>query len=83
MTSLIDRLERQGHIERRPNPEDRRSVLVYLTPSGEAVVASIGDVYRDAFRDTVPAESYHELALAFDQLAVALERHAGRSAASD
>lgn len=80
MTSLVDRLERQGHIERRPNPEDRRSVLVHLTPSGEAVAATIGDVYRHAFGETVPPESYGTLALAFDRLAVALEAHADGSA---
>ena len=32
LTGIIDRLERSGYVERRPNPDDRRSVLVYLTP---------------------------------------------------
>ncbi len=32
LTGIIDRMERSGYVARRPNPGDRRSVLVYLTP---------------------------------------------------
>ena len=32
LTGIIDRMEKSGYAERRPNPADRRSVLVYLTP---------------------------------------------------
>ena len=32
LTGIIDRMERNGYVERRPNPDDRRSVLVFLTP---------------------------------------------------
>lgn len=35
MTSRLDRLERAGFIERRPDPGDRRGVLVHLTKQGE------------------------------------------------
>ena len=31
LTGIIDRMERSGYVERRPNPDDRRSVLVLLT----------------------------------------------------
>ncbi len=31
LTGIIDRMERSGYVERRPNPDDRRSVLVFLT----------------------------------------------------
>jgi DNA-binding MarR family transcriptional regulator len=34
VTSLVGRLERDGHVERRQDPEDARAVLVHLTPSG-------------------------------------------------
>jgi DNA-binding MarR family transcriptional regulator len=36
MTSRLDRLEREGHVRRLPDPEDRRSVVVELTPEGRA-----------------------------------------------
>jgi DNA-binding MarR family transcriptional regulator len=35
MTSRLDRLERAGLIERKPDPTDRRGVLVRLTERGE------------------------------------------------
>jgi DNA-binding MarR family transcriptional regulator len=38
MTNRIDRLERQGLASRAPNPHDRRSVLVALTPKGKRVI---------------------------------------------
>ena len=31
LTGIIDRMERNGYVERRQNPEDRRSVLLFLT----------------------------------------------------
>lgn len=34
MTGLLDRLEKQGLIERQRDPRDRRGVLVFLTPQG-------------------------------------------------
>lgn len=37
MTNRLDRLEAAGLIVRRPNPADRRSVLVSLTAKGEAL----------------------------------------------
>ena len=40
MTNRVDRLERSGFVERRPDPGDRRGVLVRLTPAGRDVVDS-------------------------------------------
>ena len=34
VTSMIDRLEARGYVERMPNPEDRRSALVLITKAG-------------------------------------------------
>src|SRR5918997_364818 len=34
ITALVDRLERSGHVERRPNPADRRSSVVLPVPEG-------------------------------------------------
>jgi DNA-binding MarR family transcriptional regulator len=38
MTNRIDRLEQKGLVERLPNPEDRRGVLVTLTVEGRALI---------------------------------------------
>jgi DNA-binding MarR family transcriptional regulator len=34
ITALVDRLERTGHVQRRPNPADRRSSVVIPVPEG-------------------------------------------------
>lgn len=51
MTNRIDRLEKVGWVERRPNPADGRGTLVALTPAGlalidDAVVAHVGNQQR-------------------------------------
>src|SRR3954452_3980197 len=43
----VRRLERRGHAERVPNPDDKRSFLVRLTPAGTRLL----DEARPAFRD--------------------------------
>ena len=37
MAQVVDELEQLGYVERRPDPNDRRSRLVFLTRRGEAV----------------------------------------------
>ena len=45
MTNRVDRLERSGFVERGPDPNDRRGVLVHLTPRGRDVVdAAMADL---------------------------------------
>jgi DNA-binding MarR family transcriptional regulator len=41
LTSVLDRLERRGHIIRAPRPGDRRAVQVELSPSGREAAAAI------------------------------------------
>lgn len=38
MTNRVDRLATRGFVERYPDPEDRRGVLVRLTPEGKEAV---------------------------------------------
>jgi DNA-binding MarR family transcriptional regulator len=35
MTSRLDRLERQGFVRRLPDPDDRRGIVIELTPEGK------------------------------------------------
>lgn len=37
MTGLLDRMERDGFVERRPDPDDRRAMLISLTDQGQRV----------------------------------------------
>ncbi len=38
VTQLVTRLEREGLVERRPDPDDRRAVLVRVTDAGAEVI---------------------------------------------
>ena len=48
VTNIIDRLERQGLVTRRPNPEDGRGTLAGITPQGRAVTARATKDLMDA-----------------------------------
>jgi DNA-binding MarR family transcriptional regulator len=37
MAQAVDQLERTGYVQRRPNPHDQRSQLVFLTERGASV----------------------------------------------
>lgn len=50
LTSVLDRLERRGHISRRPAPGDRRAVLIELTSSGRLAAATIRRAVTDLER---------------------------------
>lgn len=41
MTHRVDQLEKAGLVRRRPNPEDRRSVFITLTPAGMGRVDAV------------------------------------------
>ena len=50
VTGLIDRLERARVAERRPDPADRRRVLVAIAEAAERIAALYGSLERDARR---------------------------------
>jgi DNA-binding MarR family transcriptional regulator len=43
----VDRLEARGWVRRVPNPDDRRSSLLELTPAGEALTAAATETFRE------------------------------------
>ena len=53
MTPVIDGLERQGLVERVPNPADRRGSLVRLTSSGRKVVDRAMAMHAEAEQELV------------------------------
>jgi DNA-binding MarR family transcriptional regulator len=46
LTSILDRLEGRGLVERAPHPTSRRSVLIRLTASGEDAAQRVTDILR-------------------------------------
>jgi len=50
LTNVLDRLEARGFVERRPNPDDRRSSVVALTRRGRHVAAHVAEAIHEIER---------------------------------
>lgn len=78
MTNRVDRLERNGHVERRPDPADRRGVLVRLTPAGrdvvDAAMADLLDRERSLLTE-LPTADQQRLAALLRRMLAPLESH--------
>ena len=46
ITKMLQRMEKAGFVERRPDPDDQRVSRVYLTDAGRAVRADVQQVWR-------------------------------------
>src|SRR5512139_3350575 len=53
LTSLADRLERAGYVERRRHPPDRRTVLLALTAVGRRAYKAEKEFYRHLIDDSL------------------------------
>ncbi|WP_328615645.1 MarR family winged helix-turn-helix transcriptional regulator [Amycolatopsis sp. NBC_00355] len=77
-SKIVDRLEKQGWLERRPNPANRRSSLLMLTPAGETVVSRAEPAWRAAIQEilggAVTADELTALSVALHALRANLER---------
>lgn len=51
LTSRIDRMEEAGLVRRVPDPEDRRGVLVELTPTGRRVADAAIDAHLELYAE--------------------------------
>src|SRR3954451_2344447 len=60
MTNRVDRLSARGLVERYPDPDDRRGVIVRLTSEGKATVdaafSALLEAERSFLADLAPAE---------------------------
>ncbi|MFC6154192.1 MarR family winged helix-turn-helix transcriptional regulator [Nocardioides yefusunii] len=54
MTNRVDRLTARGFVERLPDPNDRRGVLVRLTPEGKVAVDDAFEALLTAERALMP-----------------------------
>jgi len=77
-SKIADRLEKEGWLERRPNPANRRSSLLALTPAGESVVSRAEPAWQAAIQEilggAVTPEELTALSLALGALRSDLER---------
>lgn len=71
MTNALDRLQKAGHVRRLPNPDDARSILVELTPSGSRLAARLVGLEMEAQAQQLASLSRaekREVAAALDRL---------------
>jgi DNA-binding MarR family transcriptional regulator len=77
-SKIVDRLEKQGWMERRPNPANRRSSLLALTPAGESIVSRAEPAWQAAIQEilggAITSDQLTALSLALDALRSDLER---------
>jgi hypothetical protein len=55
MTSLVDGLEKRGLVRRLPHPEDRRKLLIDITPDARAIVDELLPALHARERDVIGA----------------------------
>lgn len=65
-TAMLDRLEKAGFIERRPNPDDRRGTLIAPAESASEKVASWFESAREAQDKLISSYSESELEIIVD-----------------
>jgi MarR family transcriptional regulator, multiple antibiotic resistance protein MarR len=77
-SKIVDRLEKQGWMERRPNPANRRSSLLALTPAGESAVSRAEPAWHAALQEilggAVASDELTALSQALGALRSDLER---------
>ncbi|NKX55425.1 MarR family winged helix-turn-helix transcriptional regulator [Arthrobacter mobilis] len=69
ITAMLDRVERAGFLVRNNNPEDRRSILVSITPAGQNAIEWLYGEFDGALRQALVALP----GLAPDELEAAME----------
>jgi DNA-binding MarR family transcriptional regulator len=59
LTGIIDRMERDGYVVRRPNPKDRRAVFLFLTDKARQMgptIMEFADELDSKLRRSFPAD---------------------------
>ena len=77
-SKLVDRIEASGYCRRLPNPDDRRSSLLELTPEGRRLLAGAGVAFDDELQRwlgaAVPERTLRQFASTLGRLRAAGHR---------
>ena len=71
MTGLLDRMERDGLVERRPDPGDRRAQRIFLTAEGRRAEAAVSEIVDRTMEETlrdVPEKELRKLKTTLRQI---------------
>lgn len=77
VSKLVDAIESSGYVARRPNPEDRRSSLIELTPAGRKVLSKATRTFEAELEIRLGSVLSHRALRQFGSALTAL-RAAGR-----
>jgi MarR family transcriptional regulator, transcriptional regulator for hemolysin len=73
LTRLLDRLAECGLIERRPDPNDRRAKLLFLTPKAKPLIEQLGDLGNELMGTALAGVAREHIELLVAQLAIVKE----------
>jgi DNA-binding MarR family transcriptional regulator len=77
-SKLVDRIEASGYCRRLPNPDDRRSSLLELTPAGRRILAEAGAAFDEELQRwlgaPVPERTLRQFAATLTRLRAASHR---------
>jgi DNA-binding MarR family transcriptional regulator len=83
-SKVVDRVAAAGHCVRRPNPDDKRSSLIELTPAGEEALvkatASFEDELHRRLGSALPGTDLPDLAATLTRLRAAVREPGGLGA---
>jgi len=68
VTKILDLLEKRGLVERKPNPNDRRSFLISITDKGKELAKELTPFIEDIFKTITENISEDELKCYVDVL---------------
>jgi len=68
LVKLVDGLERRGLVNRRPDPNDRRSNRIFLTPKGRGIQEQLIGLAQDNLNQATAGVDPQELALCINVL---------------
>lgn len=64
MSALVYQLEEYGYLKRKPDPDDARAILFYLTPKGQTLrtkAQNINYQFEQKWKQTLGSEEYEKL----------------------
>ena len=85
MTALLDRVEKAGFLRRERNPEDRRGLLIRLTPAGDHAMQWLDEQFEEVIHQAladVPGPAVEEFRAVLDLLSTSLDGDAVQDVAS-
>jgi DNA-binding MarR family transcriptional regulator len=87
VTGIVDRMEREGLVERKRSSDDRRVVHIRLTKKGHDLARSMKfepfEIFKNAFENALTREELGQLLHLLDKLATYVRKQVAESRSSD